>query len=50
LLDGIARQLNPIHAVLFRAYPLHYYWSTYQSEWATDLVFRDGTPGCFTTP
>jgi hypothetical protein len=44
LLDGIARQLNPIHAALFRAYPLHYYWSTYQSEWATDLVFRDAAP------
>jgi hypothetical protein len=42
LLDGIARQLNPIHTALFWAYPLHYYWSTYQSEWATDLVFRDG--------
>jgi len=44
LLDGIAGQLNPIHAALFRAYPLHYYWSTYQSEWATDLVFRDAAP------
>ena len=44
LLDGIARQLNPIHATLFRAYPLHYYWSTHQSEWATDLVFRDAAP------
>ncbi len=41
LLNGLARQLNPIHAELFRAYPVSYYWSTYQSEWATDLVFRD---------
>jgi hypothetical protein len=37
----MARQLNPIHAALFQAYPLHYYWSTYQSEWATDLVVSD---------
>jgi hypothetical protein len=41
LLDGLARQLNPSHSQLFRAYPVSYYWSTYQSEWATDLVFRD---------
>ncbi len=40
LLDGIARQLNPIHAEIFRQYPVRYYWSTYQSEWATDIVFR----------
>jgi len=41
LLDGLARQLNPVHAELFRAYPVSYYWSTHQSEWATGLVFRD---------
>jgi hypothetical protein len=39
LLNG--HQLNPRHATLFAAYPVGYYWSTYQSEWATDLVFRD---------
>lgn len=41
LLDGLARHLDPIHTDIFRAYPVRYYWSTYQSEWATDLVFRD---------
>jgi hypothetical protein len=41
LLDGIARQLNPIHREIFRHYPVHYYWSTYQSEWAIDIVFRE---------
>jgi hypothetical protein len=41
LLNGLARQLNPRHATLFAAYPVSYYWSTHQSEWATDLVFRD---------
>ncbi len=26
---------------LFDQFPISYYWSTYQSEWATDVVFRD---------
>jgi hypothetical protein len=39
LLDGIAHLLNPIHEEIFHRFPLHYYWSTYQSEWATDIVF-----------
>lgn len=41
LLDSLAGQLNPIHGELFRAYPVNYYWSTYQSEWAADVVFRE---------
>jgi len=41
LLDGIARQLNPIHAEMFERFPISYYWSVYQSEWATDILFRD---------
>lgn len=40
LLDGIAQQLNPIHGEIFRSFPIAYYWSTYQSEWATDIAFR----------
>jgi hypothetical protein len=40
-LDQIARQVNPAHAEIFRAWPISYYWSTHQSEWATDVVFRD---------
>ena len=43
LLNGIAGQLNPLHAEIFRQYPVAYYWSTYQSEWATDVVFREAT-------
>jgi hypothetical protein len=39
LLDEIAHRLNPIHDEVFRCFPLRYYWSTYQSEWATDIVF-----------
>jgi len=41
LLASVARPLNPLHSTIFRAYPVRYYWSTYQSEWATDLVFRE---------
>ena len=40
-LDAIADQLHPLQAELFDDFPASYYWSTYQSEWATDLVFRD---------
>jgi hypothetical protein len=40
-LGAIARQLNPIHDQIFRRFRVGYYWSTYQSEWASDLVFRD---------
>ncbi len=39
--DGLARDLNPEHAAMFRAFPVGYYWSTHQSEWATDIMFRD---------
>jgi hypothetical protein len=42
-LDGIARALNPLHARIFKPWPQSYYWSAYQTEWATDLVFRDAT-------
>ena len=40
LLNGIARQLNPIHAQIFPKHPISYYWSTYQHEWALDVVFH----------
>jgi hypothetical protein len=39
LLDGIAHLLNPIHDEIFRRFPIPYYWSTHQSEWATDIAF-----------
>jgi hypothetical protein len=39
-LEPIAKQLNPVHEQIFAKYPLSYYWSTYQSEWAIDVVFR----------
>jgi hypothetical protein len=42
LLARIARSLNPAHAAMFAGFPMEpYYWSCYQSEWATDVMFRD---------
>ena len=40
-LNAAARRLNPEHDEIFRKYPASYYWSTYQSEWAIDVVFRN---------
>lgn len=39
-LDGIARKLNPEHEGLFQGFPTEYYWSAYQTEWASDVVFK----------
>jgi len=41
-LNGFARQLNPLHEEIFARFATEYYWTCYQSEWATDVVFRDG--------
>lgn len=40
-LDEIAELLNPLHDQIFAPWPQRYYWSAYQSEWATDILFRD---------
>jgi len=40
-LNGFAQQLNPIHESLFERYPTDSYWTVFQSEWATDVVFRE---------
>jgi hypothetical protein len=42
LLTGFAQRLNPIHEEIFAKYPTPYYWTCYQSEWATDIVFDSG--------
>lgn len=36
----MARQLNPLHAEIFQRYRVDYYWSTHQSEFATDVTFQ----------
>jgi len=41
LLNGLAGQWNPVHESIFERYPASYYWSAYQSEWATDIVFDE---------
>lgn len=41
LLGRLHRELNPVHDELFGSFSAPYYWSTYQSEWATDILFRD---------
>jgi hypothetical protein len=40
ILNKISAQLNPIHTELFDQFPAIYYWSVYQSEWATDIMFK----------
>lgn len=40
MLRSLARRLNPHHEELFARLPVEYYWSSYQSEWATDVTFH----------
>lgn len=40
-LDAIARQVNPVHGQVFAKRPLDYYWSADETEWATDVMFKD---------
>lgn len=41
-LDRLLRRAHPLHAQFFRdAGGVDYYWTSEQTEWATDVVFRD---------
>ncbi|MDI7269257.1 MAG: hypothetical protein QME96_14805 [Myxococcota bacterium] len=40
-LGAIARLLNPLHREIFQPRPMDYYWSAYQTEWATDVMFKN---------
>lgn len=40
-LTAIARTLNPLHDEIFEPCPVDYYWSGYQTEWATDVLFEN---------
>jgi hypothetical protein len=40
LLNAFAAQLNPHHDSLFELYRTDYYWTAYQTEQASDIVFR----------
>jgi hypothetical protein len=39
-LERIRQQRNPLHGQIFRGLGVSYYWSIYQSEWATDVMFE----------
>jgi hypothetical protein len=41
LLSKAARRLNPVHEKIFGDFEVPYYWSAFQSEWATDVMFKD---------
>jgi hypothetical protein len=40
-LTALARTLNPLHEQIFAPWPMDYYWSGYQTEWATDVSFKN---------
>jgi hypothetical protein len=40
VLDPIAALVHPIHRTLFADYPMDYYWSCQDSEWASDIMFK----------
>jgi hypothetical protein len=40
VLDPIAALVHPIHRTMFADYPMDYYWSCQDSEWASDIMFR----------
>ena len=40
LLDKVARRLSPANARVFQHIDAEYYWSAFQSEWATDIMFK----------
>jgi hypothetical protein len=41
-LDRLLRRVHPLHANFFRGPGgLDYYWTSEQTEWATDVMFRD---------
>lgn len=39
-LDLLRQAAHPAHASVFAPWTVDYYWSVYQSEWATDVMFR----------
>jgi hypothetical protein len=41
LLGGFSKQLNPIQESVFERFRSDYYWTAFQTEWASDVVFKD---------
>jgi hypothetical protein len=40
LFDGVIQQLHPMFSEMCKAYPMKYYWTCTDSEWAMDIIFR----------
>jgi hypothetical protein len=40
-MNRLLRRVHPQHAQFFQAAPVDYYWTSEQTEWATDILFRD---------
>ena len=40
-LDDCVSRVHPLFPELCQGYPMRYYWTAFQSEWAMDIVFRD---------
>jgi hypothetical protein len=39
--QGVQNALHPLFSEICRRYPMQYYWSCCESEWAMDLIFRE---------
>src|SRR4051812_31618635 len=39
-LDALQQQVHPLHPEHLGRMPVRYNWTTFQSEWATDIAFR----------
>lgn len=40
-LDTLLKRIHPLHEEIFCASPMNYWWVAYQTEWATDLLFKN---------
>lgn len=40
LLGNLVRRFHPSHESIFAKWPMDYYWSVDESEWASDVMFR----------
>ena len=40
-LNRLARRVNPAHSAIFGSYRADYYWIAHETEWASDVMFRD---------
>jgi len=41
MLDGVLQQAHPANTRMFPRRPMNYYWSADESEWASDVMFKD---------